>query len=162
WIYAFAVAVGACIVGAYSQTIAERWTDVTFNLVRTMLQPLLPSIVVDIPGRSITTGSFGILVNRACCGIEGAALMLVFSLTWLCFFRRDCRFPNALLLVPAGIVLVTMLNVLRIVALFLIGVAGAPDIAVGGFHSQAGWIAFTGTALGLSYGARRIAWFSKT
>ena len=34
-----------------------------------------------------------------------------------------------------------------------IGNAGAPDIAAGGFHSQAGWIAFCSVAFGLSVAA---------
>jgi exosortase E/protease (VPEID-CTERM system) len=46
----------------------------------------------------------------------------------------------------------------RIAVLILIGDAGAPAVAVGGFHSQAGWIAFNAAALGVSAGAGRLRW----
>ena len=50
-------------------------------------------------------------------------------------------------------------NAVRITALILIGVAGSPDVAVGGFHSQAGWIAFNAVALGFAILSLRIPWF---
>jgi exosortase E/protease (VPEID-CTERM system) len=48
-----------------------------------------------------------------------------------------------------GIAAIWIANVLRITALIVIGTELSPDIAVGGFHSQAGWITFTLVALGL-------------
>jgi exosortase E/protease (VPEID-CTERM system) len=65
-----------------------------------------------------------------------------------------------LLLLPAGMAVLYLSNALRIAALVLIGDAGAREIAVRGFHSQAGWIAFNVVAFGLSIGARRLRWFS--
>jgi exosortase E/protease (VPEID-CTERM system) len=44
--------------------------------------------------------------------------------------------------------------------LVLIGEAGARQIAGGGFHSQAGWIAFNSVALAIAIAARRLPWFS--
>jgi exosortase E/protease (VPEID-CTERM system) len=90
--------------------------------------------------------------------MEGAGLILAFSLIWLWMFRRECRFPHALVVIPAGMAAMFASNVLRIVVLVLIGMAGAPAIAVGGFHSQAGWIAFNGIALALAFTAPRIRW----
>ena len=69
---------------------------------------------------------------------------------WLWFFRREIRFPRALLLIPCALACAFLLNVVRIAALILIGNAGAPEVAFVGFHSQAGWIAFTLVALGFS------------
>jgi exosortase E/protease (VPEID-CTERM system) len=54
------------------------------------------------------------------------------------------------------------LNVLRIAALILIGNAGFPDVAVYGFHSQAGWIAFIAVACGMVLLSRRSAWLNRT
>jgi len=53
-----------------------------------------------------------------------------------------------------------LLNAVRIAALILIGDTGAREIAVGGFHSQAGWIAFNVVALGFSVAARRMPYFT--
>jgi len=77
---------------------------------------------------------------------------------WL--FRRDYRFPHALVLLPAGILTLFLVNAVRITALILIGSAGAPQIALGGFHSQAGWIAFSAVALGFSVVASRTPWLT--
>ena len=68
--------------------------------------------------------------------------MIAFGIVWLLLFRKESRFPQALVLIPAGVVLIYLLNAARIAALILIGDAGAERIALGGFHSQAGWIAF--------------------
>jgi exosortase E/protease (VPEID-CTERM system) len=78
----------------------------------------------------------------------------------LLLFRKECRFPQALLLLPAGVVFIYLLNAVRIAVLILIGNAGAPQIATGGFHSQAGWIAFAAASLAFSFAARRVSWFS--
>ena len=60
-----------------------------------------------------------------------------------------------------GVVALFLLNAVRLTALILIGDAGAPRIALGGFHSQAGWISFNIVALGLAVAARRVAWISR-
>jgi len=70
------------------------------------------------------------------------------------------RFPWALALLPAGVVVLFILNAVRLTALVWIGNAGAKQIAAGGFHSQAGWISFNAVAFGLSVVARRSPWFS--
>lgn len=86
--------------------------------------------------------------------------MLAFGTMWLVLFRRECRFPQSLVLIPAGIVVLFLLNAVRIAALVLIGNAGATQIAAGGFHSQAGWILFNAVAVGFCVSIRHVAWFS--
>jgi exosortase E/protease (VPEID-CTERM system) len=53
-------------------------------------------------------------------------------------------------------------NVCRIAALVLIGEYYSPQLALGGFHSQAGAFAFAAIGLTLVAVARRSKWFSKT
>ena len=43
----------------------------------------------------------------------------------------------------------------------LIGNAGSPEIAMVGFHSQAGWIAFTLVAVAFSLATRNLAWVQR-
>jgi exosortase E/protease (VPEID-CTERM system) len=88
--------------------------------------------------------------------------MLAFCSAWLFYFRAEYRLPRALLLVPAGVLLIFALNIVRIAALVLIGNAGYPAIAVYGFHSQAGWIAFNCAACGLVFASRRSRWLNRT
>ena len=49
-----------------------------------------------------------------------------------------------------------LMNVLRITVLIIIGSWGWPDVAMGGFHSQAGWLGFIAVALGLMTVAGRL------
>src|SRR5262249_43111237 len=103
---------------------------------------------------------FQVSIAPGCSGLEGMGLMLVFGVVWLWFFREDYRFPRALLMIPVGLVLIFFLNSLRIAALIMIGHLGAQNVATGGFHSQAGWIAFDGLALGLVSLGHRVRWIS--
>jgi len=89
-------------------------------------------------------------------------LIFIFCSAWLIYFRRDYFFPRALLLIPIGLLTIFSLNVVRIAVLMLIGHGGYPDIAIYGFHSQAGWIAFNATACGLVFASRRSVWFART
>jgi exosortase E/protease (VPEID-CTERM system) len=89
-------------------------------------------------------------------------LMLLFGVFWLWLLRDELRFPRALLLIPAGIAILFLLNSVRLAALIAIGNAGARGVATGGFHSQAGWIAFTAVALGLALGVPHVPWLTKT
>jgi exosortase E/protease (VPEID-CTERM system) len=90
--------------------------------------------------------------------MEGLGLVLVFTGVWLWYFRKENRFPQALLLIPSALVTVWLLNIVRIAVIILIGNAGAADVAMVGFHSQAGWIAFTAVALLFCMATRKIAW----
>jgi CAAX prenyl protease-like protein len=53
---------------------------------------------------------------------------------------------------------VWLLNVIRICGFILIGNLGASDMALTGFHSQAGWIAFTAVSLAFSMATRKMMW----
>lgn len=170
WAYALGVALIAWrLVNPFSLWNGAVWTpaidlywkpatDATFRLVNALLHLFLSNVVVDPASMVIGTPSFQVAILPWCAGFEGMALMLVFSVAWLWFFRREFRFPQALLLIPAGMAVMWLSNAVRITALILIGVAGAPDVAVGGFHSQAGWIAFNCVALGFAILSRRVPW----
>lgn len=133
----------------------------TFRSVQAVLGFLLPDLVVDAGPFVIGTPRFSVSVGAPCSGIEGLGLVLVFTIVWLWFFRRENRFPRALVLIPCAMACAFLLNVVRIAALILIGNAGAPEVAFVGFHSQAGWIAFTLVALAFSMATQRLAWVRK-
>ncbi|HEY4088205.1 MAG TPA: exosortase E/protease, VPEID-CTERM system [Bryobacteraceae bacterium] len=160
WAYG-AGAAGAVILG---QGLVQRlWlplSKITFQIVQILARPIT---TLDVyPDRlALGKGAFGIIIAPECSGLEGILLLLLVGGLWLILFRKECRFPQALLLLPVGAVILFFLNAVRITALILIGVAGAEDIAVKGFHSQAGWISFNFVALGLCVAAQRMSWFSK-
>jgi exosortase E/protease (VPEID-CTERM system) len=150
----------ASLISDLGRSLWKPAIGLTFGLVRVLLRPFIPDLIASPADMVIGSHTFSVAIFPVCSGIEGAGLMLVFSVLWLWFFHRECRFPQALLLIPAGVLLIWVLNSVRIAALILIGNAGAPDVAMSGFHSQAGWIAFNAVALGFSLALRRVSWMT--
>lgn len=156
-------AVAAVTVQWMTTAWRQLWTPasyVTYRLVAWMVQPLVGRLIIQPERMRIATDRFGVIVSPECSGMEGMGLLLLFGALWLWYFRKECRFPQALLLLPAGLAVLFVLNSARIAALLLIGHAGAPRVAAEGFHSQAGWIAFNGVAFGLCIVAGRVRWIA--
>jgi len=165
WIFAAVGSVAAwrLVVPLWSVWGDSGWkpaTDSTFALATLLLKPFFHDLVSDRATTVLGTPRFAVTIGGACSGIEGGGLMLVFCIGWLWIFRRDYRFPRSLLVIPAGLAIMFVLNAVRIAALILIGNAGAPGVAMGGFHSQAGWIAFNAVALGFSLVVPRVSWLT--
>ena len=99
-------------------------------------------------------------IDRQCSGYEGIGLIAVMLGFYMLSFRKSLRFPNALLLLPIGIVIIWLANSLRIAALIAVGTWISPEIAEGGFHSAAGWLLFCIITLGLVAVSRQSGWFS--
>lgn len=162
WAYSSLAVAAACVVGHYSQSLWVPFAQLTFALVKVLLTPFVSGIVANPATMSLGTAKFSVEIAPECSGFEGAGLILMFGVVWLWFFRRECRFPQVLILIPAGVTAIYLLNAVRLTTLILIGNAGAPQIALGGFHSQAGWIAFNAVALALSVASRRLSWLTTT
>jgi exosortase E/protease (VPEID-CTERM system) len=150
--------VAAMYLGHLGQWLWRPSAGLTFRLVHVLLDTVVQGVVADPVKLVIGTTRFRIAISSSCSGLEGAGLMLVFTVAWILYCRREYRHPQVLVLIPASIALMWLLNVLRIAALIMIGNAGAPAVALGGFHSQAGWIAFNASALGFVFTAGRIRW----
>lgn len=162
WIYAFIAIVVAGVAGNLSRYLWQPASRVTFAMVRFLLQPLIDGVFVNPARMQLGTPRFHVIVAPECSGLEGAGLIFAFGVVWLLLFRSECRFPQSLALVPAGVVVLFLLNAVRIAALVLIGNAGGQRIAAGGFHSQAGWILFNAVAAGFCITVRRVSWFTNT
>ena len=162
WIYTLSAVVFACLAGGYSRVLWIPSSRLTYALVKSLLSLFVSGIIANPVTMHLGTTKFSVEIAPECSGYEGAGLILAFGVVWLWFFRDECRFPRALILIPAGVVIMYLLNAARITGLILIGNAGATRIALGGFHSQAGWIAFNAVALGFSLAARRLPWLTTT
>jgi exosortase E/protease (VPEID-CTERM system) len=162
WVYALALGTAACMAAVIAERIWLPLARGTLFLAGAMLHPFVHGLVADPSARTLGTSVFSVEVAPACSGYEGIGLMLAFSTACLWFFRREWRFPRALLLIPIGVAAIWLVNAVRIAALVLIGVEGAPAVAVQGFHSHAGWIAFNVVALGSCLVARRVSWLATT
>jgi len=108
----------------------------------------------------VGTRRFSVEISPQCSGYESIGMIWVFLGVYLWAFRKSLRLPRALLLLPLGTVLMGLLNVIRIAALIAVGTWLSPDVALGGFHSYAGWLLFCGGALGLVAMTRRSSFFA--
>jgi CAAX prenyl protease-like protein len=170
WFYALLAGVLAWCLSSATQSLWDSSSFalgrllqiLTFHSVEAVLGLFLPDIHIDPASFVIGTQRFSVFIADRCSGLEGLGLVLAFTTIWLWFFRKESRFPQALLLIPCALVVIWISNVLRISALVLIGNAGYDEIAMVGFHSQAGWIAFTFVGIAFSIATRRLSWIRKT
>src|SRR5271163_1427396 len=154
-------AAGALLAYRGTQLLWAPAAAITFDLVRVLVYPFLPSLHSDASTLTVTAGVFSVEISEVCSGLEGMGLMLAFCIAWLWYYRRDYLFPRALLILPAAVTLIFLLNALRIAALVLIGAAGYERVASVGFHSQAGWMAFNLAAFCVAIAAKRSSWLNR-
>ena len=152
----YAALLGASLVGVgawgSSQITQEFWhplAGATFWLVRHLLSILYSDIHYYLPEKLVGTSTFEITIAPACSGYEGVGLVTLLLMLYLWLFRSHLRFPQALVLLPVGALAVWLANAVRLTALIALGTSFSPAVAQGGFHSQAGWIAFLLVGLGL-------------
>lgn len=121
---------------------------VTFAVVARGLAPF-GSVEVFTSERIVRLDDFAVEVAGPCSGMEGFALITALLGAHLWLHRAALRWPRTLALFPLAIAASFGLNGLRIGGLVLIGARVSPDLAVNGFHSHAGWLAFTLLAFAL-------------
>jgi len=97
----------------------------------------------------ISAADFRVWVAPECSGYEGMGLALLLTGTYLVIARSRLRFPRALVLLPLAVGAIWLANAVRIAVLVALGSWGFGAVALGGFHSQAGWLAFDAVGLGL-------------
>jgi exosortase/archaeosortase family protein len=145
------LAVGVAAWGA-GQFTSDLWQPLgrsTLWVVQGLLGLLFPDLVCRPADFTLGTTSFRVHITSSCSGYEGLGLVWVILGIYLWYGRRGLRFPQAFLLLPLGTALIWLANAVRIAALIALGSWGWPAVALGGFHSQAGWLAFNAVALGL-------------
>jgi exosortase E/protease (VPEID-CTERM system) len=133
---------------------------VTLRLVTFALHGVTDDVVLDPETFVVGTSTFLVRLVPSCSGFEGIGLMLGFLSAFLWKERRSLRFPRALILIPAAVVVVYIGNAFRIAALIMVGSYLSPEVAVGGFHSKAGWVLFCGLALLFAALARTSRFFA--
>jgi exosortase E/protease (VPEID-CTERM system) len=135
--------------------------DVTFRMTEWELSFMYPNVISDIGKKIIGTLGFQVHISPACSGYEGIGLVIVFLSIYLWISRKHLRFPHALFLYPIGISLIWLLNTLRITLLIILGSSWSPAIALGGFHSNAGWLLFVMISTVIVVVAQRFTIFNK-
>jgi exosortase E/protease (VPEID-CTERM system) len=156
----FLVGLAALLAGFATSQLWEPMSRLTLELSAAVLGLWAPE-VISIPEDFIVgTPSYNVVIDRQCSGYEGIGLITVLLGFYFFYFRKSLRFPNVLVLLPIGVVLVWVSNSLRIAALISVGTWLSPEIAEGGFHSAAGWLLFCIITLALVAVSRKLAWFS--
>lgn len=133
----------------------------TLHAVAAVLRLAGPDVFVEPASATLVFEGFAVVISPVCSGYEGIGLLAILTGAYLWIFRSTLRFPHVLALMPIGIGLSWMANVVRIAALILVGARGSSEIALGGFHSKAGWLLFCGIALGLVALTRHSPLFSR-
>jgi len=137
------------LLAKFSQLGWEPLAGATLDLTHAILSLYETDVTVRHADYYIKVGKFEAVVEKTCSGYEGVGLVSAFLAIFIGAFRKTLRFPHAFLLFPLGIAVVWVLNSVRIAALISLGAHVSPQIAVDGFHSQAGWITFLATSIGL-------------
>lgn len=156
---------GACLgflawrAGRFTEQLWEPLGQATLWLVRGLLATGYRDLVWNPDQFVVGTPRFWVEIAPQCSGYEGIGLIAIFLSFYLWFYRHELRFPQAVLLLPLGMAVIWLANVVRIAALIAVGNV-SPTVALAGFHSQAGWIAFNAVSLGLIAVTRRSRFFA--
>ncbi len=161
--------IATAIVSAAALVLAgrlslESWdalSSATLRVSHWILTLYESNVVLDVDRELLGVGEFKVRVLRECSGYEGIGLIVCFLALYCVLMRRKLRFPHALALFPLAIVAVWTLNAARIAALVSIGHHVSPVLALNGFHSQAGWIAFLTVAFGIIALSQKAAFFRR-
>ncbi|NOX93592.1 MAG: exosortase E/protease, VPEID-CTERM system, partial [Alphaproteobacteria bacterium] len=137
-------------------------SEATFHFSAFILRLYENNVMTDAGARNIGIGDFEVNIAAACSGFEGIGLVLTFTSIYLWIFRRELRFPNVFMVLPIGVAAIWILNSVRIALLISLGAHVSPEIAVAGFHSQAGWMMFLIVTIGIMLGVHRLPYFHKT
>jgi exosortase E/protease (VPEID-CTERM system) len=148
-------------LGLFARELWIPLGDGTMFVCARLLELVSNDVVCEPARRILGTAGFNVEIGAACSGYEGIGLVAGTLSLFLWLFRGELRFPQALVLLPIGVVGIWLCNALRIVALVLLGAHGSPKLAVDAFHSQAGWIAFAVITLAMCAIALHVPWFAR-
>ncbi len=156
---------GYALVAVFlSRYAGKSWrilAEPSFWAMKNILGFIYSDVVFEHQQFEIGTSRFKVSIAAACSGYQGIGLILTTLLFFLVVWRSRLRFPQALLLLPLGITAMAGSNVIRMTTLIIVGTSFSPQVALGGFHSQVGWLMFVSVMSALVVMADRVRFFSK-
>ncbi|WP_165793623.1 exosortase E/protease, VPEID-CTERM system [Hyphococcus luteus] len=154
----------AMMIEAAAVLSRQSWSllsDATFHFSAAILR-LYESDVATVPeSRVIGVSGFKVNIASACSGYEGIGLVVTFLMIYFWVFRRSLKFPNVFLVLPIGVAAIWVLNCVRIAMLVSLGAHVSPEIAITGFHSQAGWMMFLVVTIAIMAATHRLSFFHR-
>lgn len=164
WVSLVLAFVAAVLVFLISLLAEFGWVPLagaTLNASYAILSLYESNVVMNVTTQELGVGDFLVQIAPECSGYEGIGLVTAVLGLYLAVFRKQLAFPNAFFLLPAGILAIWLFNAVRIAALVSLGAHFSPKMAVGGFHSQAGWIAFILVTVGVMMAGHNLSIFQK-
>lgn len=125
------------IVDGVREVVGGATLAITTGLLE-QVGDLRPTIAFDGSTPVLSAAGFSVLIGAQCEGYEGMLAALLLMGAFIAIDAHALRWARAIPLAITVIALVFIMNAVRIAALFYIGVAYSPDIALNGFHSYFG------------------------
>ncbi len=95
-------------------------------------------------GPSLLVDDFFINIGAPCSGIDSMLLFFVFSCAIFALDHKKLNKPLFFVFSIFGLAGIITINILRLFFLIMVGVHISEDLAVGLFHTNAGWVMFVG------------------
>lgn len=146
-----ALGAGAVLAGKAADFFWPLLSAPTLDAVGFVLSPFYDDVLIRHEEFLIRVRDFTAIVDAECSGFEGVGLVAIFLSVFLWSLRSRLCFPQCLVILPLGMIAIWLANLIRLTALVVIGASYSAEIAMGGFHSQAGWLAFNAVTLGIVY-----------
>jgi len=109
----------------------------------TLLTPLYEvTLQYTASGPVMSFNAFNILIGAPCSGIDSMLLFLAFCVGLFALDYNKLNWHRFALAAVLGLFGVVLVNILRLVLLVVVGVHLSPELAVGLFHTNAGWLLF--------------------
>ena len=129
---------------AFSYVVQNSWKLLSYTITKTLyfLLSLTFSNARLINSETIGVGSFVVNIGKVCSGVESIMLFTVLYFLIFVVDKDKLDVGRMLLVFIPGIIGDFLTNVLRIYLLMLVGIFYSPKLAIGIFHTNAGWILF--------------------
>jgi len=147
--------------GKWAQNLWRPFSGAALTMAAFLLELAFPNVEVESAHYVLRLDGFAVHVEAGCSGLESMGMVLLLTLVYLGIFRGELRFPRAFLLLPMGLTLSWLCNGLRLALMMWIGARIDPALALGGFHSKAGWVLFSSISLGIAFIGHHSPWFAK-
>jgi len=129
---------------AFSYLVQNSWKLLSYTITKTLyfFLSLTFSNARLINNETIGVGSFVVNIGKVCSGVESILLFTVLYILIFIVDKDKLDMKKMLLVFVPGIIGDFFTNILRIYLLMLVGIFYSPKLAIGIFHTNAGWVLF--------------------
>jgi exosortase E/protease (VPEID-CTERM system) len=148
-------------LGRWTQQLWQPFSAAALAMAAFLLKLASKSVEIDAAHHVLAMDRFAVHVEAGCSGLESMGMVTLLTLSYLFIFRRELRFPRAFALLLLGLTLSWLGNGVRLAIMIWLGARVDPELALGGFHSKAGWVLFSSITLSIAYIGHHSPWFAK-